>query len=137
LLRIRLVKTGSRNKKTFRVVVAEQERAVKKQCIEILGYFLPTQNPPVLEVKLDRVKYWISKGAIPSDTTACLFKSKGMEGMEKYIVEPRDKKRVKKSEAGKEGGEQPKAKPAEGGKAEAPKKAEEKKPEPPKEEPKA
>lgn len=109
LLRIRLVKTGSRNKKTYRIVVAEKQRAVKKKYIEFLGYYIPTRDPKTLEIKADRIKYWISKGAQPSDSTAVLFKTKGIEGMEKFMVKPRDKKRLKKSEIGKEEAQAPAA----------------------------
>lgn len=52
---------------------------------------------------VDRIKYWLSVGAQPSDSIAVLLKAQGVEGMEKYI-EPRNKKR--KSKKAQEGREQ-------------------------------
>jgi len=132
LLRLRLVRTGCTNKQTFRIVVADHHKAVKKKFVETLGYYLPTQDPKVLEFNEERVKYWISKGAKPTDTTASLFKNQGIDGMDAFI-EPRDKKRKKKAEIKaeakgegkekKEGGEAPKeeAPKEEAKKEEAPK----------------
>jgi len=139
LLRIRLVKTGSKNKKTYRIAVADHHQAVKKKNIEILGYYLPTQDPKTLEYDEERVKYWISKGAKPTDTMATLFKSKGMADMDQYI-EPRDKKRMKKADMKKKEKEEGKGekKAPEGGKEETPKEEapKEEAKEAPKEEPK-
>lgn len=58
---------------------------------------MPARQPKIVSIKNDRIIYWISKGAIPSDTAASLFKKEGMEGMEKYL-KPRNKQRKKKGE---------------------------------------
>lgn len=96
MLRIRLQRTGRKNLPTYRIVVAEKSQAVKKKYVDLVGHYLPTQNPKVLEVDQEKVKDWISKGAIPTDTVASLCKSLGMKDMEKYM-EPRNKKRNPKN----------------------------------------
>lgn len=96
MLVIRLQRTGRKNLPAYRIVVAEKSKAVKKQTVEVVGHYLPTQNPKVLEVNQEKVLDWISKGAQPSDTAASLFKSLGMKDMDKYI-DPRNKKRRKKN----------------------------------------
>lgn len=113
MLRIRFSRTGKVGQPSFRIVVAEHRAPVKGRYIEMLGHYMPARNPKVSEIKKDRVAHWISKGAIPSDTAAALFKQQGLEGMDKYLA-PRDKKRTKKGEETK-----PAAAPA--AKAEAPK----------------
>ena len=86
MLVIRLQRTGRENTPTFRIVVSEKTRSAKKGMHEILGHYLPSRETPVFECKTERVAYWISKGAQPSDTMARLLKRGGMKDMEKFIV---------------------------------------------------
>lgn len=85
MLVIRLQRTGRKNLATYRLVVAEKARAVKGKFLEILGHYLPQQNPKVFKIDQDKVGQWIAKGAIPSDTVARLLKKEGVKGMDKYI----------------------------------------------------
>lgn len=83
MLRIRLTRIGRKGQPKYRVVVAEHARPVKGKFIEVLGNYDPTTKQ--LTIKDDRVQYWISVGAQPSQTTARRLKEHGMKGMEKYI----------------------------------------------------
>lgn len=85
MLVIRLQRTGRENTPTFRIVVSEKTKSAKKGSLEILGHFLPSRETPVFECKQDRVEYWVSKGAKPSDTLARHLKRAGMKNMEKFI----------------------------------------------------
>ncbi len=85
MLIIRLQRTGRENLPTYRLVVAEKARSVKGKSMEIIGHFLPARKPAVLEVKKDRVEYWMQRGAAVSNTAARLLQKEGMKGMEKYI----------------------------------------------------
>ncbi len=98
MLVIRLQRTGRENTPTFRIVVSEKARSAKKGTLEILGHFLPSREKPVFECKQDRVEYWISKGAKPSDTLARHLKHAGMKNMEKFMVRY-TKKKSKNEEA--------------------------------------
>lgn len=80
-------------------MVAEHTNAVKGKYTELLGTYAPAAKPKQLNIKKDRVEYWISKGAKPSDTVAVLLKQNGFANMDAYIA-PRDKKRTKKGEEG-------------------------------------
>lgn len=86
MLVIRLQRTGRSNLATYRIVVAENARAVKGKAMEFVGHYLPAQKTPELKVDTERVTYWVSKGAIPSDTVARLLKKEGVKGMEKFIL---------------------------------------------------
>lgn len=66
MLRIRLARTGKKNKAQFRVVVAEKTRAASKRFVEILGHYNPHSKEKVF--KKERIQYWISQGAQPSAT---------------------------------------------------------------------
>jgi small subunit ribosomal protein S16 len=85
MLVIRLQRTGRENTPTYRIVVSEKTKHAKKGAHEILGHYLPSGKQTIFKCDKERALYWISKGAIPSDTMARLLKRDGAEGMEKYI----------------------------------------------------
>ncbi len=87
---IRLTRIGKQNQAAFRIVLAEKARAVKGENQEILGFYNPAENKKT-EFNKERIEYWISMGAQPSDTVAALLKTNGMSGMEKYMA-PRNRK---------------------------------------------
>ncbi len=76
-------------------MVAEHTNAVKGEYLELLGHYVPSMKPKQFDIKKDRVEYWLSKGAKPSDSMATLLKRNGFADMDKYIG-PRDKKRTPK-----------------------------------------
>ena len=92
---IRLTRIGKQNQAAFRIVLAEKARAVKGMNQEILGFYNPGENKKT-EFNKERIEYWISKGAQPTDSVASLLKTNGMSGLDKYL-EPRNKKRRSKS----------------------------------------
>lgn len=101
MLVIRLTRTGKISQESFRMVVAEKSKAVKRQYLELVGHYIPTVEPKVLKFDKERILYWISKGAQPTETVASLLKAEGVPGMEKYIHFTPDKK-AKKKKAGDE-----------------------------------
>jgi small subunit ribosomal protein S16 len=56
------------------VVVIERECARGGRFIEIVGHYNPRKNPPELALKRERVEYWVSKGAQPSETVQSFLK---------------------------------------------------------------
>lgn len=96
MLVIRLQRTGRHNLAAYRVVVAEKSKAVKKDVVEVVGHYLPTQKPKKIEINIEKVQEWISKGAQPSETVASLLKQQGVSGMEKYMGAPNKKAKKKK-----------------------------------------
>lgn len=86
MLKIRLTRTGKTRQESFRIVVAEHTNAVKGKFVEMLGTYVPATQPKKLEIKKDRIEYWISKGAQPSDTVAVILKKNGFANMDKYIA---------------------------------------------------
>lgn len=86
MLVIRLQRTGRENTPTYRIVVSEKARSAKKGQHEIIGHFLNNRAESVFKCDTERVAYWVSKGAQPSDTLARLLQRNGMKGMEKFIV---------------------------------------------------
>lgn len=95
MLRIRLQRKGRTKVATYRIIVAEHARSAKKgHAVEELGSYDPRTKNRVLNA--DRVKYWISKGAQPSDTMHNMLVSAGVISGKKINVLP--KKTVAKKE---------------------------------------
>jgi small subunit ribosomal protein S16 len=64
---IRLSRTGARKQPHYRVVVIEKERARNGRPVEVVGTYNPRTTPASIELKRERIDYWVSKGAKMSD----------------------------------------------------------------------
>jgi len=73
---IRLTRRGAKKKPHYRVVVIEKANARDGRFVEILGHYNPRKNPAEVVLKQERVDYWLSKGAQPSDTVRGFLKRK-------------------------------------------------------------
>ena len=98
MLKIRLTRVGKKNSPAYRVVVAEQKKAVKRKFIEIIGHYNPISQPKEIVIKKDRALYWIGQGAQASDTVNNLMCGLGILDKSKKIV----KVFAKKAEVAKE-----------------------------------
>lgn len=76
--RIRLRRVGRKGQPSYRVVVADRPAARNGRFIETLGHYNPRTNPTTLQVDTERARYWLSKGATPSDTVRSLLKKAGV-----------------------------------------------------------
>ena len=100
MLKIRLTRVGKKNSPSYRVVVADQKKAVKRKFIEILGHYNPTTKPKQLVVNKEKALAWISKGAQPSETVNNLLCDLGILAKEAKINKVYGKP-TKKKDAGK------------------------------------
>jgi len=73
-VRIRLKKVGAKNRDAWRVVVSEVKMPRDGRFIEEIGFYDPLHKEEVITFKEDRLEYWISKGAQPSETVKSLVK---------------------------------------------------------------
>jgi len=74
MLAIRLRRTGSSKKPYYRVVVADSRNWRDGRFVEVLGHYDPRRDPAAVTIDSERAKYWISKGAQPSETVESLLK---------------------------------------------------------------
>jgi small subunit ribosomal protein S16 len=70
---MRLRRAGSKKRPYFRVVVTDSRAARDSSFVEILGNYNPRSKPAVVQVNAERVAYWLSKGAQPSDSVRTLI----------------------------------------------------------------
>jgi small subunit ribosomal protein S16 len=73
VLMIRLARIGARKQPYYRVVVIDKERARNGRSVEVVGLYNPRTNPTTIDLKRDRIEYWVSKGAQLSDTVGRLL----------------------------------------------------------------
>jgi small subunit ribosomal protein S16 len=73
-LKIRLTKVGSVHQPLYRVVVAEARSRRDGAAVENIGTYTPKSKGSPINLKMDRVEYWLSKGATPTDTMHAMIK---------------------------------------------------------------
>ena len=74
MVAIRVRRAGSKKRPYFRIVVTDSRAARDSSFVEILGHYNPRTRPALVDVQQERVDYWISKGAQPSDSVRTLIK---------------------------------------------------------------
>ena len=86
MVTIRLARGGAKKRPFYGIMVADQRRSPRGRFIERIGFFNPRAigGEERLRIDTDRVEYWVSKGAQPSDRVATLLKefAKGPEAIE-------------------------------------------------------
>jgi small subunit ribosomal protein S16 len=79
LLAIKLMRTGAKKQPSYRVIVKEKQSKRDGAYLENLGTYNPTRDPAEIKLKMDRVRYWIEKGAKPTNTVSKLIKVGGKQ----------------------------------------------------------
>ena len=99
---LRLKRFGRLNHPTYRVVATDPRFPRDGRIIESLGYYLPLMPRAQEQLKLntERVQYWLSVGAKPSETVASMIERSG-------LTIPTPKKRERKKSKGKPADFQP------------------------------
>lgn len=86
-VKIRLARAGRRNLPFYHIVAADSRSPRDGKFIEKLGYYDPIlqdDSKRRLNLKIDRIEYWLSVGAIPSERVAILLNKCAVNGAEKY-----------------------------------------------------
>ncbi|WP_025323269.1 30S ribosomal protein S16 [Deferrisoma camini] len=77
-VRIRLARHGAKKRPFYRIVAAPSEAPRDGRFLEVLGTYNPLTDPATIEVKEDRVLYWLENGAKASDTVVSLLRKTGV-----------------------------------------------------------
>ncbi|CAI5760207.1 unnamed protein product [Candida verbasci] len=85
-IKIRLARFGRKHQPTYNIVVTNSRKAQQRLPIEVIGTYdsvpvkLPWSEEPVKDISLDfhRTKYWLGKGAEPTERVAWLLKKVGI-----------------------------------------------------------
>ena len=76
-VKIRMKRVGTKNTPVYRIVVADGRSPRDGKFIEEIGTYQPLKKSDNVVLDLERAKYWVSKGAQPSDTVASFIKKAG------------------------------------------------------------
>ena len=74
MVKIRLRRMGAKKAPYYRIVVADSRSPRDGRFIEEVGTYDPMAESGKLKVDMERVQYWISNGAQPTDTVRGLLK---------------------------------------------------------------
>jgi len=74
MVSIRLRREGTKNSPYYRVVVANQRSPRDGKFIEQVGVYDPRKPGENSKLAIERLDYWISQGAQPSDTVRSLLR---------------------------------------------------------------
>lgn len=99
MLAIKLSRKGKTKEPTFRIIVCEKTKDPWGSYLENVGFYNPRTKE--LKINADKIKYWLSKGAKPSDTLWNMFVAKGIiEGKKKKIskISKKRQEKIKKEQ---------------------------------------
>lgn len=78
MVKIRLTRLGAHKKPFYRLIVADSRARRDGPFIEILGTYNPLKEPSEIDINLDRARFWLQRGAQPSDTARKLMQKAGL-----------------------------------------------------------
>ena len=89
-VKLRFKRMGRSNHAFYRLNAVDSRSPRDGRAIEELGYYDPTNKDKTKQfvVKLDRCKYWLDTGAIPSETVSSLLKKAGLEHKQFRLPKP-------------------------------------------------
>ena len=76
-VKLRLRRMGKKKQPTYRVVVADARSPRDGRIIESIGRYDPRQEPSLVEIDMDRARYWLGTGAIPTERVQKLLEITG------------------------------------------------------------
>ena len=102
-VKLRLARLGRRHRPFFRINAVESRTSRNGRILEKLGHYDPLEKDLAQRVVIDleRVKYWLSQGAVPTDTVSDILLRHGIK--HKYAEEKAKRRANAKAIARKEG----------------------------------
>ena len=95
-MKIRLARGGSKKRPFYRIVAADSRMPRDGRFIEKLGTYnplLPKDSEDRVKMNLERIQYWMSEGAQPTDRIRRFLEAAGQ-------MEPKVRANMKKAEPG-------------------------------------
>ena len=89
-VKLRLKRFGRRNRSFFRLNAVDSRSPRDGRVIEQLGSYDPHEKDQQSQFKadLERCRYWLDQGAIPSETVSSLLKRNGLEHKQLRLPKP-------------------------------------------------
>lgn len=77
-VKLRLKRMGKKKQPIYKIVVADSRSPRDGKFLEAVGIYNPLTKPHTIELKEERVNYWLDNGAQPTNTVKSLFNQKGI-----------------------------------------------------------
>ena len=77
-VKLRLRRMGKKKQPIYKVVAADSRSPRDGKFLESVGLYNPLTNPHTIDIKEDRVLYWLDKGAQPTNTVKSLLRQRGI-----------------------------------------------------------
>ena len=74
---MRLKRVGAKKAPVYRIIITDSRNRRDGRPIEELGMYNPASEPPIVQLKEDRVKHWLDTGAFPSETVRSILRKAG------------------------------------------------------------
>lgn len=105
---------GKKTQPSYRLIISENAKATNSSVLEFLGHYHPASKDKKVELKKERIQFWISKGAQASETVNNILVKNGViEGKKvKAFYIPTKVKKAKEANKAKAEAEAKKAKEA-------------------------
>lgn len=77
-VKLRLRRMGKKKQPVYKVVAADSRSPRDGKFLEDVGLYNPLTKPHTVDLKEERVSYWLDNGAQPTDTVKSLLRQKGI-----------------------------------------------------------
>ena len=78
MVKIRLTRMGAHKSPFYRIIVTDSRARRDGPFIEIIGTYDPKKEPSEVKVNAERAKYWVDRGAQPTDIVKNLLQKAGV-----------------------------------------------------------
>ena len=77
-VKLRLTRMGAKKAPRYRIVAADSRSPRDGRFLEVVGTYNPVKGQEVVTVNEEKTMYWLSNGAIPTDTVRSILSKQGI-----------------------------------------------------------
>ena len=94
-VKLRLRRMGKKKQPIYKLVAADSRSPRDGKFLEAVGFYNPLTDPHTLDLKEDRVMYWLNVGAQPTHTVKSLLRQKGITLKKELMSKGLDEEKIK------------------------------------------
>jgi small subunit ribosomal protein S16 len=94
-VKLRLRRMGKKKQPIYKMVASDSRSPRDGKFLETVGFYNPLTKPHTLDLKEDRILYWLNVGAQPTHTVKSLLRQKGITLKKELISKGFDEEKVK------------------------------------------
>lgn len=93
-VKLRLRRMGKKKQPVYKMVAADSRSPRDGKFLEAVGFYNPLTSPHTLELKEDRILYWLNVGAQPTHTVKSLLRQKGITLKKELMSKGLDEEKI-------------------------------------------